>query len=85
MSEPLAVKITPKGGLAPKLSALLAMAAVKFKSNASVSFNGRTANAKAMTELMSLCAEQGSFVHLRAQGEDAEQLLNVLLAVIQKK
>jgi len=84
MSEPVAVKITAKGVLDPRSSALLAMAAVKFKANVTFTLNGRTANAKAMTELMSLCAEQGNVVYLHAQGEDAEQLLNVLLAVIQK-
>jgi phosphotransferase system HPr (HPr) family protein len=78
-----AITVTAKDGLDPELSALLVVKATNFKSIINLSCGERIANAKALIEVMSLGAQTGSLVNIQAQGEDSQQALNALIAVIQ--
>jgi len=78
------ITITAKDGLDPELSALLFMEAKQFKSIINLSCGERFANAKALIEVMSLGAVTGSLVNIKAEGEDSQQALNALIALIQR-
>lgn len=78
-----AITVTAIEGLDPELSALLTVKATQFKSTINLSCGSRSANAKALIEVMSLGAHKGTLVNIQAQGEDAQHALNTLIAVIQ--
>ncbi len=77
------ITVTSKDGLDPELSALLTMKATQFTSAIKLSHDNRTANAKAVIEVMSLGVHSGGIVQIRTSGEDAQTALDTLIAVIQ--
>jgi phosphotransferase system HPr (HPr) family protein len=78
-----AIAITSKDGLDPELSAMLTMKATQFKCSVQLQHGKQTADAKKLIEVMSLGILTSELVHIHAEGEDAQQALNELLAVIQ--
>jgi len=85
MSTPssASITVTSKDGLDPELSAMLTMKATQFTSEVKLSHDNRTANAKAVIEVMSLGVHSGGIVQISTNGEDAQAALDALIAVIQ--
>ena len=81
---PIKLKLTVKAGLDPHVAAEFAMVASRFESHISIACHATTANAKSVTEVMSLSASHNDLVELHADGVDAQQAVNALIAVIQK-
>ncbi|OGA29203.1 MAG: phosphocarrier protein HPr [Betaproteobacteria bacterium RIFCSPLOWO2_02_FULL_65_24] len=80
---PLAeVEIVNKLGLHARASAKLTQTASRFASQIFLSRNGRRVNAKSIMGVMMLAAGKGSRVTVEAQGEDADEALQSLLALI---
>ncbi len=51
-----------------------------FEASITIETDGQTADAKSVMELMSLGAEQGRKIHIRAEGADAESAVAALKA-----
>jgi phosphocarrier protein len=80
---PLAeAEIVNKLGLHARASAKLTQAASRFASEIFLSRNGRRVNAKSIMGVMMLAAGKGSRITVEAQGEDADEALQSLLALI---
>ena len=80
---PVTLKLTGKAGLEPRVAARFAMVAAHFDGEVTVACHGRTVNAKSVAEVMSLGAVRDDLVELHADGEQAQQAVNALIAVIQ--
>ena len=78
------LRINNKLGLHARASAKLTKLASTFASDVHLSRNGRRVNAKSIMGVMMLAAEAGASVELRAEGEDAEQALAELVALVER-
>ncbi|MCL4425338.1 MAG: HPr family phosphocarrier protein [Firmicutes bacterium] len=76
------VTITNRTGLHARPAALFVKAASGFKSSIRVILDGREADAKSILGVMALGVRQNSQIRLRAEGEDAENALETLRALI---
>lgn len=76
------VTIINPTGLHARPAALFVKAASGFKSAIRVIFDGREADAKSILGVMTLGIKQNSQVTLRAEGEDAENAIETLAALI---
>jgi phosphocarrier protein HPr len=81
---PITLKLTGKNGLAPHVSAELAMTAAKFHSRITIAAHHQRVDAKSVAQVMGLGAEHNHLVELHAEGDDAQAAINALIAVIQK-
>lgn len=81
---PITIKLTGKDGLDPRASALLAMQASHFNCDITLACHGHVVNAKSIVDVMALGAMQDDLVALSAEGEQAQQAVNALIAVIQR-
>lgn len=72
-----------KVGLHARPAALFVQAAKKFKSDITVTYGEREANAKSILKVLTLGVNQGAVITIRAEGEDAEQSLETLEALIE--
>jgi phosphocarrier protein HPr len=81
---PITIKLTGKDGLDPRVSALLAMQASRFNCDITLACQGHVVNAKSVAEVMTLSAPHDSLVQIHAQGEQAQEALDALIAVIQR-
>ena len=80
---PLAeVEIVNKLGLHARASAKLTQTASQFAASVSLSRNGRRVNAKSIMGVMMLAAGKGSRVTIETEGEDADQALAAVVALI---
>ncbi|MBK8062841.1 MAG: HPr family phosphocarrier protein [Betaproteobacteria bacterium] len=77
--------IVNKLGLHARASAKLTQLASRFKSEIWLTRNGRRVNAKSIMGVMMLAAGMGSVVTLETEGEDAEQALEALRALVADK
>jgi phosphotransferase system HPr (HPr) family protein len=50
-----------------------------------VAANGRTADAKRILQVLQLGAEQGAKLHVRAEGEDADEAVNALAELVRHR
>ena len=73
------VTIINRAGLHTRPAAGLVKMCSKFKSEIYLSRDGFEINAKSIIGVMTLAAEQGCKLQLRAEGEDAEELINNLV------
>jgi len=80
---PIALKLTGKAGLDPRVSALLAIEASHYSCDITLSCHGQVVNAKSVAEVMSLGAQHDSMVEVHAEGERAQEAVNAVIAVIQ--
>jgi phosphotransferase system HPr (HPr) family protein len=71
-----------KVGLHARPAALFVQTAKKFKSDITVTYGEREANAKSILKVLTLGVNQGAVITIRAEGEDAEQSLETLEALI---
>jgi catabolite repression HPr-like protein len=81
---PITLKLTGKHGLDPHVAAEFAMTATKFHSHITVKAHDRKVDAKSVTQVMALSADHNDLVELYAEGDDAQNAINALIAVIQK-
>ncbi len=77
--------IVNKLGLHARASAKLTQLASGFESEIHVTRNGRRVNAKSIMGVMMLAAGKGSSVRIEADGEDAEDALAAIGALIADK
>ena len=79
------VKISNKLGLHARASAKLSKLAGSFRSEVSLSRNGRRVNAKSIMGVMMLAAGLGAEVEIETEGEDADAAMTALCALIDDK
>ena len=75
-------RITNKRGLHARASAKLVEAASRFKAHITVSKAGQSVDARSIMGLMLLAASLGTEVEISADGEDAQEALTAILALI---
>lgn len=76
------LRISNKLGLHARASAKLTKLAGSFKSEVFLSRNGRRVNAKSIMGVMMLAAGLGSEVELEVEGEDQDQALQAIQALV---
>jgi phosphocarrier protein len=76
------VEIINKLGLHARASTKLTQTAGQFSSEIWIERNGRRVNAKSIMGVMMLAASKGSKVALEADGADAQQAMDALVALI---
>jgi len=79
------VKISNRLGLHARASAKLTKLAGGFRSEIHMSRNGRRVNAKSIMGVMMLAAGMGSEVDLEAEGEDEEDAIRAVVALIEDR
>jgi phosphocarrier protein HPr len=75
--------IQHKVGLHARPAAMFVQTAKQFRSTIRATHGEREANAKSILSVLTLGADQGAQVILRAEGEDAEQALEALATLIE--
>jgi len=79
------LEIVNKLGLHARASAKFTQLASKFKSEVWMTFNKRRVNAKSIMGVMMLAAGKGSVISLETNGEDEQEALDALEALIADK
>jgi phosphocarrier protein HPr len=79
------VKIVNKLGIHARPAAEIVKTAGKFRSSVTIVRDDLEVNAKSIMGVMMLAAEFGAVIVIRAVGDDAEQALDALQAVIANK
>ena len=79
------VQILNKNGLHARPAAEIVKLAAKYRSEITISRDGTEVNGKSIMGVMMLAAECGASILLRADGEDAEQALDAIAALIANK
>lgn len=74
--------ITNNIGLHARPAALLVKAATAFKSDISLVKDGKEVNARSLLSLMGAAVKQGDTVILRVDGEDEQEALTAIAALI---
>lgn len=82
MPSTLNIEIINKLGLHARASTKFTQTASQFKSEIWVEKNGRRVNAKSIMGVMMLAAAKGSMIQIEATGEDEQQALAALQALI---
>jgi phosphocarrier protein HPr len=72
-----------KVGLHARPAAQFVQTAKQFRSNIKVTHGEKEANAKSILSVLALGAEQGAIITVRAEGEDADQSLAALTALVE--
>ena len=78
-------RITNKRGLHARASAKLVEAAARFKSHITVSKDGHSADARSIMSLMMLAASMDTEVEICANGDDANEAMTAIMALIAAK
>ncbi len=76
------IRIVNRKGLHARASARLAELALTLPTDVTLSFEGETANARSIMDLLCLGAGIGDEVHLSASGRDADQALDAVAALM---
>jgi len=76
------VEILNKRGLHARASAKFVKLASSFEAEVQVSKDGQTVDARSIMGLMMLAAGPGSTIHIAAEGEQAEEALEALCALV---
>ncbi len=79
------IRISNKLGLHARASAKLTKLAGGFRSDVFMSRNGRRVNAKSIMGVMMLAAGLGTEVEIETEGEDEQQAMDALAALIADK
>ncbi len=79
------IKIVNKYGLHARPASLLVKTAGKFKSNIQLAKDGYVVNGKSLLGVMSLAAEPGSEIEIIAEGEDEQEAVAAIEALIMDK
>jgi phosphotransferase system HPr (HPr) family protein len=75
--------VTHKVGLHARPASVFVQTASKFSSDISVTCEDRTANAKSILTVLTLGAHQGAEITIKAEGEDAQEALDTLVALVE--
>ena len=76
------VRIENRNGLHARPAAEIVKAASKFRSEVTIRRDDMEVNGKSIMGVMMLAAEYGTTLWLRANGDDAEQALEALAALV---
>jgi phosphocarrier protein HPr len=76
------VKVMAEVGLHARVAATFVKTAERFSSTIRVRLGERDANGKSILQVLTLGAEQGAEVTIRADGDDAEESIDALEAVL---
>jgi phosphocarrier protein HPr len=76
------VRIENRNGLHARPAAEIVKAASKFRSEVTIRRDDMEVNGKSIMGVMMLAAEYGTTLWLRADGEDAEQAVEALAALV---
>jgi phosphotransferase system HPr (HPr) family protein len=79
------VEVTNKLGLHARPAAMLVQKSNKFKSEITLQKEDLEVNAKSILSVMALAAEMGSFVIIRAEGEDEAVAVEELAKLFEEK
>lgn len=79
------VQILNKNGLHARPAAEIVKLAAKYRSEITIARDGTEVNGKSIMGVMMLAAECGASILLRATGEDAEQAIDAIAALIANK
>lgn len=79
------VQILNKNGLHARPAAEIVKLAAKYRSEITISRDGTEVNGKSIMGVMMLAAECGASILLRADGDDAEQAIDAIAALIANK
>jgi len=79
------IEVTNRLGLHARPAALLVQKATKFKSEIKLQKDDLEVNAKSILSVMALAAEVGSFVIIKAEGEDEAFALEELSKLFEEK
>jgi phosphotransferase system HPr (HPr) family protein len=79
------VTIKNRQGLHARPAGLLVKEAARFQSEVFFSKNGLEVNGKSIMGVMMLAAEVGSEIAIRAEGTDAKEALEALIALIDRR
>ena len=82
MTSEREVRIENKNGLHARPAAEIVKAASKFRSDVTISRDDMEVNGKSIMGVMMLAAEYGTTLMVRANGEDAEQAVDALAALV---
>ncbi len=77
--------VVPEAGLHARPAALFVKEAKSYNSDIVVIKDGVEANAKSSLKLMTLGATHGDRVVIRAEGEDEEEAVDALVAILSKE
>jgi phosphocarrier protein len=78
-------RIVNKKGLHARASAKVVECAARFSSHITVSRDGQSVDARSIMGLMMLSASLGSEIHIEADGEDADDAMTAMLALVDAK
>jgi len=81
--QEVTLTIRSKVGLHARPAALLVQTAGRFKSKVSAVKDGREVNAKSILSVLTLGAEQGAVVTIRAEGEDEVEAVEALQELVE--
>lgn len=76
-------KVGSKSGLHARPAAIFVQSAKGFHSQVTLSKNEKTVNGKSILSILTLGAEQGDQVILKAEGDDAESALDKLASLLE--
>ena len=79
------IQVINKLGLHARPAAMLVQKASKFKSEIKLQKEDIEINAKSILSVMMLAAEVGSFVTIKAEGEDEEQAVEAIAGLFEEK
>ena len=79
------VEIVNKRGLHARASAKFVKAAANFDAEVRVSKDGQTVDARSIMGLMMLAAGPGCCIEIKAEGSEADQALDALVALVNNR
>ena len=79
------VTIINKLGLHARAAALFAKTAAQYSSQIKVGLKGKQVDAKSVMSLMLLAANQGTEIILEAEGDDQQEAMEAIVAVINNR
>lgn len=79
------VVITNQVGLHARPARLLVQTAAQFQSQIQLTCKGKIANAKSIIGVLKLGAIKGDTLQLRVEGDDAQNAMNTLTELVQRK
>jgi phosphocarrier protein len=82
MTSEREVRIENRNGLHARPAAEIVKAASKFKSDVTIRRDDMEVNGKSIMGVMMLAAEYGTTLWLRANGDDAEQAVEAIAALV---
>jgi phosphocarrier protein HPr len=82
MTSEREVRIENRNGLHARPAAEIVKAASRFKSEVTISRDDMEVNGKSIMGVMMLAAEYGTTLWLRANGDDAEQAVEAIAALV---